>query len=132
MTDLRARVAYLQGLAEGLDIEATSSEGRILTSMIDVLGDLASEVMDVAEAHEELAEYVEDVDHDLDSLTESLFGEDSDEITFVPDDDADFSDEIAVAACPECGETLGVGAGEMSMTVDAVCPRCGCLLHVSE
>lgn len=127
MTDLRARVAYLQGLAEGLDIEGTSSEGRILTSMIEVMGDLATEVMDVAQAQEQLAEYVEDVDQDLVSLEDSLFGEDAQEITFVPDED-----EFAVADCPECGETMGVSAGEMNIAVDTVCPSCGCAVHVSE
>ena len=127
MTDLRAQVAYLQGLAEGLDIEATSSEGRILTSMIEVMGDLASEVMDVSQAQEQLAEYVEDVDEDLVSLEDSLFGADAQEITFIPDEE-----EVAVAACPECGETMGVSAGEMDMAVDAVCPNCGCVVQVAE
>jgi len=113
MSEIRAKVAYLQGLAEGLDIEVSSSEGRILTAMIDLLGDLAEEIETVSDAQAHLAEYVEDVDYDLGTLEESMDEEDDDEVTFVPDGVVlSEEDGIELASCPQCGEVLGATYGE--------------------
>lgn len=134
MTDIRARVAYLQGLAEGLDIETNTAEGRILTSMIDVLGDIAEHVTDIVEAQNELVEYVEDVDFDLGALEEEYYeydGDDDDEtaITFIPEElMSEEEDGVQFVTCPQCSETLSAGAGEMNTIVDAICPTCGCMI----
>lgn len=134
MEDLRARVAYLQGLAEGLDVEATSAEGRILSSMIDVLGEMADRMEDVAEAQEELAEYVEDVDFDLGAVEEQVYEDEEEadeEIRFIPASDlVQEEDGVEIIACPQCGETLAAGYGDLETTdVDLECPTCGCVLQ---
>ena len=36
MRELKTDIAYLQGLAEGLEIDDNSKEGRILVSILDV------------------------------------------------------------------------------------------------
>lgn len=113
MSDIRAKVAYLQGLAEGLDIEVASSEGRILTSMIDLLGDFAHEIETVTAAQEQLAEYLEDVDYDLGALEECIGDESDEEVTFVPDEVVlSEEDGIELDTCPQCGEVLGATYGE--------------------
>lgn len=138
MSDLRAKVAYLQGLAEGLDVEMTSSEGRILASMIDVLGEMAEQVEEIAEAQDELAEYVEDVDYDLGALEESVYTdeEDDDEIegvTFVPEEwITQREDGMEIVACPQCGETIAAGFGDVDAHFEAVCPSCGCIVESAE
>ena len=42
MSKISDRVSYLQGLAEGMEIDLESKTGRILKAMIDVLGDVPS------------------------------------------------------------------------------------------
>lgn len=133
MTDIRAKVAYLHGLAEGLEIETTTAEGRVLTSMIDVLGDIADQVAGMAEAQQELVEYMEDVDFDLGALEESLYDEEADEqypeVTFVPEELMTHEEEgVQFVSCPQCGETLAAGAGELNAVVEAICPTCGCVV----
>ncbi|MDI3522953.1 MAG: hypothetical protein PWP43_1135, partial [Bacillota bacterium] len=39
MGNLRERVSYLKGLAEGLALEAESREGKLLSQVITVLGE---------------------------------------------------------------------------------------------
>jgi hypothetical protein len=127
VTDIRTKVAYLQGLAEGLELDTGSPEGRVLSSMLDVLVDIAEQVDDVAEAQNELAEYVEDVDYDLGALEESVFGEnDDDQIRFVPEEAFLQEDGMELTMCPECGETLAAAAGDIDSDFDVVCPSCGC------
>lgn len=131
MHELRSKVAYLHGLAEGLEIDVASAEGRVLSAMIDVMGDLADALDDVYEAQDELADYVEEMDDDLSAVEESVY---EDEITFLPEEIiTDEEDGVEMVVCPECGETLAAGAGEMAeQEFDVTCPVCGCSLQVDE
>ena len=47
------KVAYLKGLAEGLDLDTESKEGKLIAAIIDVLDDMADEFADV---EDEIAE----------------------------------------------------------------------------
>lgn len=133
MNDIRTKVAYLHGLAEGMDLEATSPEGRVLTSILDVMSDIAEQITDVQEAQDELAEYIEDVDYDLGLLEETVYGEDDDE------DDEEYlvpssavteeEDGVVMITCPSCGETLAAGQGEGTVALDVTCPVCGATMR---
>lgn len=116
MSDLRSRVAYLHGLAEGLDVNSSSVEGRVLMGVLDVLGDLAENVEALAESHDELADYVEEMDDDLTEVEEQVFDEAEDA-------------SIEIECCPECGEAISLAAGERDETeIDVTCPVCGASL----
>ena len=54
MRDLTSKISYLQGLVEGLDLETTTKEGRILTNMIGILDDMAEAIKDLQDAQIEL------------------------------------------------------------------------------
>lgn len=131
MNDIRTKVAYLRGLAEGLDIEGTSPEGRILSSMLDVMSDMAEQIDDLKEAQDELADYIEDVDYDLGELEESVYicedeDDDEEEEFLVPASAVtEEEDGVVMITCPSCGETLGAGAGEGEAELEVVCPVCG-------
>lgn len=115
MKDLRQKVAYLHGLAEGLEIDDGSKEGRVLTQIIDVLGEIAEAVTNVQNAHDELEGYVEDIDEDLSQLEEDYYcDEENDEMSFVQ------------VECPNCGETVFFEE-ELAEddTVELTCPSCG-------
>lgn len=130
MSDIRAKVAYLQGLAEGLDVEGATSEGRLLVSVLDVLGDLAEHVTGVAEAHAELAEYVEDVDYDLGALEETVLTDEEPQVQFIPDVELEEGDEVEILCCPECGEPLMATEGDLEADGEVVCPECGSLVQI--
>ena len=44
MSELKEKVVFLQGLAEGMEIEEASKEGKLLKSILEVLADMADEV----------------------------------------------------------------------------------------
>ena len=50
MKELRKKISYLQGLAEGLDVKSNSKEGRIINGIIEVLGDMANNLDNLGEA----------------------------------------------------------------------------------
>jgi len=87
--DLSARVAYLQGLAEGLNVDTSGPEGRVLAGVIQVMGEMAEAVESVLAAHDELADQVDAVDEEVESLLSDCDDEESageHEIVFIPDD----------------------------------------------
>ena len=70
MKYLSEEVAYLRGLAEGLEIESETKEGKMICKIIDVLENLADTLDDMQEDYDELVEYVESVDEDLSDVAE--------------------------------------------------------------
>jgi DNA-directed RNA polymerase subunit delta len=143
MDDLRAKVSYLQGLAEGLEIEQGSGEGRVICAMLTLMGDMADQMEDVVTGQGELAQYLDDVDFDLGALEEAVYVDGADDqVYFTPDPESlqeqmgrtatDQDVEIAIVACPSCGEELVAAAGDMGGALAMVCPACGIICETDE
>ena len=45
--EITERVAYLKGLAEGMELNTDKREGKLLAAIIDVLEDIALELEDI-------------------------------------------------------------------------------------
>jgi hypothetical protein len=91
MDDLRKRIAYLQGLVEGLKLEEGKDEARVIKQMIDILADLIDKVEEVEAAQEDLEDYLESIDEDLDDDDED--GDDDDDDDDDDDEDGDDDDD---------------------------------------
>ena len=120
MSNLSDRVAYLKGLAEGMEIAEDSKLGKLVLAMIDVLGDTAAEIKRLENKHDELDEYVDSIDEDLAEVEEILFDEEDDE-----DEDEDEDDELIECECPHCGNTIYFDAESFDLADDHSCPNCG-------
>lgn len=92
MNHLYERIAYLRGLADGMEVE-DSKNGKLLIAMIDVLDEMADAVNDLNDDLDDMDEYVEALDEDLADLEDDFY------------DDEDFDDYDEVE-CPECGELI--------------------------
>ena len=102
MSNLSDRHAYLCGLAEGLGVDISSNEGKLIAKLIELLGDVVTELDDLRDEVRELDEYVESIDDDMaeffsdfdddedDGDDDEYFFDDDDE-----DDDEDVDDEDA-------------------------------------
>ncbi|MCC5909948.1 MAG: hypothetical protein JJT76_05875 [Clostridiaceae bacterium] len=124
MNHLFEKVAYLKGLAEGLDIEESSKEGKLLLHIIDTLEDFSEAIVMVNEDQEDLTEYVEALDEDLADVEDELFDEELDE-----DDDIDFME----IDCPNCDEEIFVDEELLYDEVSEVqCPRCNRTIKIEE
>ena len=60
--EISEKVAYLKGLAEGLNLDTDSKEGKLIAAIIDVLDDMAEKF---AEVDDELC----DVEDGLDAVS---------------------------------------------------------------
>ncbi|MBQ8162976.1 MAG: hypothetical protein IJZ93_01225 [Clostridia bacterium] len=131
--DILEKCAYIKGLAEGLNLDATKPEGKVLTAIIDLLGDICETVADLDDEVATLGDYIEEVDHDLGEAEEYIYDCDCD----CDDDDCDCDDcdcdcddcdcdcdgDFMEAMCPHCSETICFD-NELDPE-DLICPACG-------
>ena len=118
------KVAYLKGLAEGLNIDTEKSkEGKLISMMMDILHDVALELEDLQNEQAELGEEIDAISDDLGDV-ESLLFDDEDE-DFDDDYDEDDEEEDCYASvCPNCGDEIYFDDSVLE-SGEVVCPGCG-------
>ena len=122
MESLKSRVAYLQGLADGMDLPMQSKEGRLFNGIINVLQDFADQIEGLEEAQDQLEDYVETIDEDLYTLEEDLNECECDDEDYVEVD------------CPGCGETVMFHSDilEDEDIIEVTCPNCDEVVFVND
>ena len=113
--ELSKKVAYLKGLMEGLKIDDSTNEGKILTIMADILDEMSATVEDIAEEVDETVELVDTLDEDLGEIEDLIYGD---------DDDDDDDDAMYECVCPNCGDTIMLGENIIA-DGSIECPNCG-------
>ena len=115
------KVAYLKGLAEGLNIDTDKSkEGKLITVMIDILDEIAMSIEDLEENSLALGEEIDVLSDDLADVEDIVFDdEDEDE-----DDEEEFDDDWFEVECPSCDEVLVVDEDALEEGY-IKCPNCG-------
>jgi DNA-directed RNA polymerase subunit delta len=131
---IKERLAYLKGLADGLNIGETTPEGRVLVGIMDMLSEMSTEMERLRARTDQLEEYIEAVDDDLTDLENGILDDDYDadledsEVEHEEDveDEDDSSIEYMEINCPNCGETVFVDSDvfESDEVVEVLCPEC--------
>ena len=132
MKHLYEEVAYLKGLAEGLEISAESKEGKMIHKIVDALEVFADAIVTLDEEQEELQDFVESIDEDLADLEEDIA--DMEEDLYEEDDDEDDEDFSYIEMeCPNCGELVEIDEDLLyDDEVDVVCHDCKAVILSSE
>ena len=109
------KVAYLKGLAEGLNLDTEKSkEGKLISVMIGILEELAMSVEDLEENALNLGEEIDVLSNDLADVEEAVFDEDGEE----------YDDDWFEVECPTCGADIIVD-DEALADGEVECPSCG-------
>ncbi len=112
------KVAYLKGLAEGLNLDTEKSkEGKLISVMIGILEELAMSVEDLEENALNLGEEIDVLSDDLADVEDVVFEEEDDE-------SEDYDDDWFEVECPTCGETLIIDDQALA-DGEVECPKCG-------
>ena len=115
------KVAYLKGLAEGLDLDTEKSkEGKLISVMIGILEDISLSIEDLEENALDLGEEIDALSDDLADVEEIVYDEDEE----YEDDEEDYDDDWFEVECPECEEPLIVDEEALDEGV-IECPNCG-------
>lgn len=146
MMTLTEKLAYIKGLAEGLSLDGTTKEGKVLLALVDLMGDVTTAVSELASDMDQAYEELDAIDEDLTDIEEFLW-EDEDEDEDWDDEDWDdecdcgcdcghdhdedelFDGGIYEITCPKCGEIVCMDE-EMLFSPDCGCPNCGTSFEV--
>ena len=123
------KVAYLKGLMEGMKFDTETNEGKLLSVIADILGDMAEDMEDMASDLFDLGEDVDAISDDLSDVEDYLCDEDWDD-----EDDEDGEDEeededgeeplFFEVTCPACEKTITVDEDVLNLG-SIQCPNCG-------
>ena len=134
---LTERTAYIKGLCDGLDLDKTTKEGKLIAALIELCDDLAQTVTDQQEQIDTLHDYIEEIDEDLGDVEEYLCEEDECDCDCDCDDcdcdcddcdcdcdccDCDEDGDFFEIECPSCGEIICFD--ESIDPEDLICPAC--------
>lgn len=84
--NLTEKISYIRGLCEGLNLDESKPEVKVMNAIIDLLDDMSYSVTDMEDLYDELSAQVDEIDQDLAEAETELYGEDDD---FDYDDDED-------------------------------------------
>ena len=133
--------AYLKGLMDGLKLNTETDEGKMISAIVDLLGDMAKRVTDIEETTIAISDELDEIEEDLDAIEDFIMDEEDDEDweDYEDWDDEDELDEgfdygdedstIYEVVCA-CGEVINFDEETLekgSMT----CPNCGETLEFS-
>lgn len=125
MSELKERTAYLRGLLEGSEIPQNSKEKVIWDGLLNFCEEVADNLEELGDSHNEFAEYVEAIDEDLGVLEQHFYNtsdeEDDSEAIFTNVEDND--ETIVEISCPKCQEELYFT--DEACDYEVVCPECG-------
>lgn len=74
--ELNKKAAYLQGLVDGLGIDDTTKEGKIIKAMSALLGEMAEAIESVDEDLSRAYDQINDLSDELEDLEADLYEED--------------------------------------------------------
>lgn len=131
--------AYLKGLMDGLNLNTETNEGKMISAIVDLLGDVTGRLTDVEETTIAISDELDEIEEDLDAIEDFIMDEDDEYDDYDEDDEDedpeegfDFGDEDSTIYEVECScgniidfdeETLEKG--------NIVCPNCGETLEFS-
>lgn len=132
------KIAHLQGLAEGMEIQKENSkEARLLTAMLEVLQEIGAQLTEMEDNINLVNEELDEVSEELMALEEDLCAEDEDEDDEDDDeDDEAWVDELEdedgvyyVVECPRCGEQMTLDEDSL-LEGNIRCAACGQLFSL--
>lgn len=112
----KEKVSYIRGLAEGLELDESKKEVKVINAIIDLLDDMALSISEMQDSFDDMTDQLDAVDEDLGSLEEDFYEDEEDD-----EDDGECYYEVT---CPNCQETICLSEdiiedGQMD------CPNCG-------
>ncbi len=114
MSEFTNRAAYLKGLADGMKLDTDKNEGRLLSEIIDFLGDLSAEIEAIDDEQGFIADQLEELEEEVELIGDEVFA----------DDEYDYDDDEFQITCEACGEDIIVTTEDL-MDGEILCPSCG-------
>lgn len=122
---LKEKAAYLKGLMEGLAIDDSTKEGKVLLAMQGLLEEVCDAVTTLDDDLDQVYDELDAMDADMDELEEAVYGDDYDE-----DEDGEDEDGVRYElTCPNCGAVTVVDEDTL-LSEEIACQNCGAAFDI--
>lgn len=118
MSYISEKVAYLDGLADGMELSESDKYGKLFRGILETLHAVAEQIDDHDDYMEDLSDTIDDLYDEIEMIDEVLF------------DDEDEEDDFMEVTCPECGETIYVDEDMLDSEDGLICPNCNHTVEV--
>ena len=139
------KAAYLKGLMDGLNLDTEKAEGKMISAIVELLGDVTKRLTDVEETTIAISDELDEIEEDLDAIEDYILDEEEDEDDWdLEDDDDEWDDDedyeegfdfgdpestIYEVECA-CGELINFDEETLEKG-SIICPNCGETLEFS-
>ena len=120
---INEKSAYLKGLMDGLNLNQETAEGKMIASIVDLLGDITKKLTAVEDTTIAISDELDEIEEDLDAIEDFIMDEEDDEYD---EDDYDFDDE------DEDYDDEGFDFGDEDTTIYEVECACGNIIDFDE
>ena len=114
--------AYLKGLMDGLSLNTETDEGKMISAIVDLLGDMAKRITDIEETTIAISDELDEIEEDLDAIEDFIMDE----------DDYDDEDEDDSWDGWDEDEEEGFDFGDEDSTIYEVECACGEIINFDE
>ena len=131
------KAAYLKGLMDGLNLDTEKAEGKMISAIVELLGDVTKRLSDVEETTIAISDELDEIEDDLDAIEDFIMDEDEDCDCCCGDCDCDDCDDCDCDCDYDCDCDEVIYEAECSCgnivefdedTLEAgsiVCDKCG-------
>jgi len=143
------KAAYLKGLMDGLQLDTEKAEGKMISAIVELLGDVTKKLTDVEDTTIAISDELDEIEEDLDAIEDYIleveddldeeeddYYDEEDDYGFDDDEDYeegfDFGDEDSIiyeVKCV-CGNVINFDEDTLEEG-SIVCDECGELLEFS-
>ena len=121
------KAAYLKGLMDGLELDTEKAEGKMISAIVDLLGDVTRRLTDVEETTIAISDELDEIEEDLDAIEDFILDEEDDY-----DDDEDYDDFDDEYVDEDDFEDEGFDFGDEETTIYEVTCACGNVIAFDE
>lgn len=125
--NLTEKISYIKGLAEGLSLDESKPEVKVINAIVDLLDDMAYSVSDMEDLYDDLSAQVDEIDQDLADVESDVYDDEYDDCCDCCDDE-DEENPFYEVTCGACGQKLNVSE-DVLLEGEIECPNCGELLE---
>ena len=118
------KAAYLKGLMDGLNLDTEKAEGKLIASIVDLLGDVTKKLTAVEDTTIAISDELDEIEEDLDAIEDYILDEDDDDDYDYDDDDDEYEDDDF--------EDEGFDFGDEDSTIYEVKCACGNVINFDE
>ena len=129
------KAAYLKGLMDGLNLDTEKAEGKMISAIVELMGDVTKRLTDVEETTIAISDELDEIEEDLDAIEDYILDEDDeyydDEYEFDEDDEYDeegfeFGDDDSIIYEVKCACGNVINFDEDTLEAGSIiCDECG-------